>query len=126
MIGADDLGHAEDLKACFWWLLATLESASDHPIAKTILKTVRTMNGLPPVFAPHDFEYSNGRGVRCTVEQLGHITAKVGNLQFYEETACRTPETPGTVQLLEWMSNLQSQGHTVVLLHVSGKPLGAV
>jgi len=126
MIGADDLMEAEELKACFWWLLATLESASDHPIAKTILKTVHGMKGLPPVVAPHDFEVQSGRGVRSTVAQLGNVTARVGNLQFYEEASCHSPETPGSRQLLEWAAGLQHQGHTVVLLHVDGRPLGAV
>jgi len=119
---------APDVQALFWWLLATLESASDHPIAKSILSAAQRTQGLPPVVAPHNFESFSGRGVQCVLEQLGGATARVGNLRFYEEAAKArgTAETPEAAELLAWVKRLQEQGHTVVLLHVDAQPLGAV
>eukprot|EP00928_Gymnodinium_smaydae_P041616 TRINITY_DN28139_c0_g1_i1.p1 TRINITY_DN28139_c0_g1~~TRINITY_DN28139_c0_g1_i1.p1 ORF type:complete len:1113 (-),score=174.82 TRINITY_DN28139_c0_g1_i1:403-3741(-) len=115
----------EEVEACFWWLLGVLESSSDHPVANCIQREVKKAANLPPVVAPRSFEYKSGRGVRCEVEQLGGIRAGVGNLCFFEEVSRGCPETPGSRELREWVTSLQRQGNTVVVLHVEGRPLGA-
>merc|ERR1719379_3137679 len=71
----DGPSAARELEACFWWLLGTLESASDHPLAKGILSDAKRIEGLPAISAPSDFEYLSGRGVRCVMEQLGGAIA---------------------------------------------------
>mmetsp|Transcript_109265 Transcript_109265/g.308255 ORF Transcript_109265/g.308255 Transcript_109265/m.308255 type:complete len:1079 (-) Transcript_109265:87-3323(-) len=125
-IGADGVAETDELERCFWWLLGTLESASDHPVAKCIQGTVGKMQGLPPIVTPLDFECLNGRGVRCVVDQLGGVMARVGNLRFFEETVGNSPEAPGAAELRSWVVSLQLRGHTVVILHVDGVALGAV
>lgn len=125
-IGSADADTAAEVQKFFWWLLGTLESASDHPIAKCISNTVQAMQGLPPIVAPHEFEYLSGRGVRCSLEALGGAQARVGNMRFYEEHAGDAAASPGSKQLCDWVSATQVQGQTVVVLHVDGVALGAV
>lgn len=125
-IGSRSPVRAAEVESCFWWLLGVLESASDHPVAKCVLAMVQQIRGLPPILAPSDFEYFSGRGVRCTVNQLGGVVARVGNLRFYEEVALRGQESPAAAELLQWVSVLQEQGHTVVVMHVDAQLVGAV
>mmetsp|Transcript_59967 Transcript_59967/g.111206 ORF Transcript_59967/g.111206 Transcript_59967/m.111206 type:complete len:1068 (-) Transcript_59967:44-3247(-) len=112
----------EAMNECFWWLLGTVESASDHPIARCITDHVQKMAGLPEVVAPRTFDYASGRGVTCVIDQLGGVTARVGNVRFFEETCA--PGGLGPLQ--KWLDGMQSHSHTVVLLHVDGKAVGAV
>eukprot|EP00927_Polykrikos_kofoidii_P029862 TRINITY_DN2574_c0_g1_i2.p1 TRINITY_DN2574_c0_g1~~TRINITY_DN2574_c0_g1_i2.p1 ORF type:complete len:1109 (+),score=192.33 TRINITY_DN2574_c0_g1_i2:59-3328(+) len=125
-IGSADAAAVQDITNCFWWLLGTLESASDHPLAKSILRTVDTLPGLPPVIAPTEFEYSCGRGVKCIVGALNGVDARVGNLRFYEETVQGGSESPESDELLAWVGSMQESTHSVALLHVDGKLFGAV
>jgi len=116
------------VEALFWCLLGTLESASDHPIAKCIMESLGQTQGLRVLNSPNNFEVISGRGVQCIVEQLGGLMARVGNLSFYDETRTSQGEAESLAsqQLLAWVSSLQQQGHTVVLLHVDSLLLGAV
>lgn len=121
----DAHGEARELEACFWFLLETLESASDHPVAKCILEQVAALPGLPATAPPRDFEHLSGRGVRCAVDALGGIDARVGNLRFYEEAASGE-ESSAARELRTWAAVSQEQGQTVVLMHSGGQLLGAV
>jgi len=127
-VGSAELAAPRDVEACFWWLLGVLESASDHPVAKCILSVVQRIEGLPPIVPPRNFEYFSGRGVQCIIEQLNGATAGVGNLRFYEEAAeaAGVEQDQETRELLGWVASLQQQGHTVVVLHVNSRLLGAV
>lgn len=132
-IAACSIGDVEqtvprDVEACFWWLLGTLESSSDHPVAKCILGYVQQIRGLPPIAAPKNFEYFSGRGMKCVIEQLGGAVARVGNLSFYEEAvdADGRVENPEDALLMEWVAKAQRLGWTVVVLHVDSVLLGAV
>eukprot|EP00971_Amphidinium_carterae_P250888 4980404-Amphidinium_carterae.1 len=112
----------EAMNECFWWLLGTVESASDHPIARCITDYVKNMDDIPEVVAPRAFDYASGRGVTCVVDQLGGVTARVGNVRFFEETSA-----PGGLGPLQaWLDRMQGDSHTVVLLHVDGLAVGAV
>lgn len=124
-VGQAETAVAEDVVKCFWWLLGSLEAASDHPVAKCILDAVENMPGLPDPARPTDFECLAGRGVRCVVAELDNAVARVGNLRFYEESRdCSTDERG--VQVLAWAAEQQKLGRTTVLLHVDSVLLGAV
>jgi Cu+-exporting ATPase len=125
LIGGKDGPSSKAMQDCFWWILGSLESASDHPIARCVLSAAQEIPGLPPIAAPHDFEVTAGRGVRCTLSQLGGVTARVGNLTYFMETMSGQT-TQANQALLDWMGGMQQQGHIVVLLHVEGRPFGAV
>lgn len=127
-MGAGNEATPAHVEALFWWLLRTLESASDHPVAKCIVAALDGSQGLPVLDAPSNFQCISGRGVQCVVEQLGGCTARVGNLSFYQETrqALDRTETQSSQQLMAWVSALQQQGHTVVVMHVDAQLLGAV
>jgi len=114
---------------CLWWLLGVLERSINHPLAKCINAATANVSDLPSIPAPIDFEEVSGRGVRCIVEQLGGVIARVGNMQFYEETSLASLGPCGTQwqsELRAWVQRLQEQCNTVVVLHVDGRPLGAV
>lgn len=115
-----------DATACFYWLLGTLESVSDHPVAKCIHQAVQEMPSVPPIAPPRDFESLTGRGVRCVVEQLGGVTVRVGNMRYYEESTTKAFATPLDQELLEWVNFRQNHGHSVVVVHANGELLGAV
>ena len=58
---ARDFERAEVLR-----LVASVESRSEHPIARAIVEAAEQEGGLPP--APADFESVTGMGVRATVD----------------------------------------------------------
>eukprot|EP00929_Paragymnodinium_shiwhaense_P074194 TRINITY_DN37952_c0_g1_i1.p1 TRINITY_DN37952_c0_g1~~TRINITY_DN37952_c0_g1_i1.p1 ORF type:complete len:1128 (+),score=279.02 TRINITY_DN37952_c0_g1_i1:61-3444(+) len=124
-----------DIQACFWWLLGTLESTSDHPLAKCISTAVLQVEGLPPIIPPTDFEYISGRGAKCSLEALGGAVAGVGNVRFLEEaqqaasksSRSSSDEKRGNAEMLKsWVATMQEQGNTVVIAHVDAEPVGAV
>jgi len=125
VIGKEDPTVTQELKACFWWLLSTVECSSDHPLARGIRALIENLE-LPPVVAPQKFEYISGRGVRCVVDQLGGVNAGVGNLSFYQEVSGVKSKTRGAAKLERWVAGMQQHGHSVVLLHVDAQPLGAI
>ncbi|CAK0896893.1 unnamed protein product [Prorocentrum cordatum] len=123
-----DAQSGSDTKAlqdCFWWILGSLESTSDHPIARCVQGAVQRMPGLPPAAGPQDFEVTAGRGVRCIMSELGGVTARVGNLSYFQENAAEQQPESGE-KVVQWMKDMQGQGHIVVLLHIDGVPAGAV
>jgi Cu+-exporting ATPase len=127
IIGSAGATEAAEVQRFFWWLLGILESASDHPVAKCILSSVHSMQDLPPIMAPKDFEYISGRGVRCKLEEFGGAQARVGNMSFFEDCAVSLPEeVEEAAELRGWVSASQAEGHTVVFLHLDGVALGAV
>jgi Cu+-exporting ATPase len=83
------------------------------------------MAHLPPSSASQDFEVTAGRGVRCTLNELGGVTARVGNLSYYQETSSELLSDAGAA-LIQWMKDMQQKGHIVVLMHIDGMPAGAV
>lgn len=87
---------------------------------------VQKVHDLPPLLAPLDFECITGRGVRCTIGQLGGATACVGNLRFYEEALVGKVMPLVCDELWTWMTDFQNQQHTVVLLHIDTEVIGAV
>src|SRR5690606_23182715 len=58
---ARDFERAEVLR-----LVASVESRSEHPIARALVEAAEQEGGLPP--APADFESVTGMGVRATVD----------------------------------------------------------
>jgi Cu+-exporting ATPase len=126
VLGEAGTDEAVELQRFFWWLLGTLESASDHPVAKCILSSVQAIPCLPQLAAPTDFEYISGRGVRCKLDDFDGMQARVGNLSFFEECAVAGSAGDDVAELRSWVLTSQAQGHTVVLLHLDGHPHGAV
>jgi len=107
-----------------------LESSSDHPVAKCIFDTVNCLSGLPEIIPPTMFEYFSGRGVLCTVSALHGVSARAGNMRFYEETLDQSKEEaqlgPCNAELHAWISTMQERGETVVLMHLDSTLVGAV
>jgi Cu+-exporting ATPase len=121
----ETIGDSKAMKDCFWWIMGSLESTSDHPIAKCVQGTVQKIGHLPPASGSQDFEVTQSRGVRCTLHELGGVTARVGNLSYYQETSSK-PLSDAGAALIQWMKDMQQKGHIVVLMHIDGMPAGAV
>jgi Cu+-exporting ATPase len=94
-------------------LAASLERASEHPLASAIVSAAET-NGLP--LAPVDgFRAVPGKGVEGQVENHAVI---LGNRWFLEEHGV---DGQGLIQL---SSSCEAEGQTVVFLAVDGQAAG--
>ena len=92
---------------------ASLERASEHPLAAAIVKGAQEKTLA--LAAVNDFRSFTGKGVAGTVE--GHAVA-LGNLKLFEELAI----VPG--ELISRADTLRSDGQTVMLLAIDGKAAG--
>src|SRR5450759_1401878 len=96
-------------------LLASLEQASEHPLAGAIVAGAKE-RGLQ-LAKTDNFRSVTGKGVTGTVE--GHTVA-VGSAKLLEELSV-DPRT-----LVSRAEELRQQGQTVVLVAVEGRPAGLV
>ena len=86
-------------------LLAALEAASEHPIAKAIVAE-SARRGLNGGHAVADFRSVTGRGVSATIDS---VKCLAGNLIFMRENNVRVPE-----EILVKAEKLQSEGKTLL------------
>ena len=105
-------GH-EDLEMLR--LLASLEQASEHPLAASIVAGAKERSLT--LAKTDDFQSLTGKGVTGTVE--GHRIA-VGSAKLFE----RLPSDPQT--LVKRAQELRQQGQTVMLVAVDGRPAGLI
>jgi Cu+-exporting ATPase len=108
IIAVDGISDSELLQ-----LAASLEQASEHPLASAVLPAARE-RGLQLLEA-RDFSYLPGKGVLGTVN--GHGLA-LGSRALLEELKVES----GT--LLERAEALEREGQTVIFVISDGKPLG--
>ncbi len=96
--------------------VASLEDASEHPLARAIVEGARS-RGIEPSTVD-GFESVTGRGVRGRV---GGRTVLVGNGRLLEEAG--VPIDPAVD---EAMATRQSAGETVMLVAIDGAPAGLI
>jgi len=97
------------------WLGASLERASEHPLAAAIVNGAQDRNiELKPV---NEFRSITGKGVVGTVE--GRAVA-LGNLKLFEELHIAAGDLPARAE------TLRSDGQTVMLLEIDGKAAGLI
>ncbi len=92
---------------------ASLERASEHPLAAAIVNGAQEKNLT--LASVTDFRSYTGKGVAGTVE--GHAVA-LGNLKLFEELGI----VPG--ELVARADTLRGDGQTVMLLAIDGKAAG--
>jgi len=97
------------------WLGASLERASEHPLAAAIVKGAQEKN--IELTAVSEFRSITGKGVTGTVE--GRAVA-LGNLKLFEELAIEPGELPSRAE------TLRGDGQTVMLLAIDGKAAGLI
>src|SRR5450759_205786 len=95
------------------WLGASLERASEHPLAAAIVKGAQDKD--IKLTAVSEFRSITGKGVTGTVE--GRAVA-LGNLKLFEELHLDAGELPARAE------SLRSDGQTVMLLAIDGKAAG--
>ena len=105
-------GH-EDLEMLR--LLASLEQASEHPLAGAIVAGAKERTLI--LAKTDNFQSTTGKGVSGTVE--GHTVA-VGSAKLFEGLSV-DPQT-----LLKRTDELRQQGQTVMLVAIDGRPAGLV
>ncbi|MBI5889100.1 MAG: heavy metal translocating P-type ATPase [Nitrosomonadales bacterium] len=94
---------------------ASLERASEHPLAAAIVKGAQDRNiELEPV---GEFRSITGKGVTGTVE--GRAVA-LGNLKLFEELRIDAGDLPARAEAL------RGDGQTVMLLSIDGKAAGLI
>ncbi len=94
---------------------ASLERASEHPLAAAIVNGAQEKNIV--LTAVSDFRSITGKGVMGTVE--GRMVA-LGNLKLFEELHIDASDLPARAE------TLRSDGQTVMLLAIDGKPAGLI
>ncbi len=96
-------------------LAASLERASEHPLAAAIVRGAEEKKlALSSV---HDFHYQPGRGVSGQVD--GHAVL-AGSENFLREAGVDGAE------LVAWAEEPRRRGHAVVMVAIDGKPAGAL
>lgn len=96
-------------------LAASVERASEHPLAQAILKGAEERGAR--VISPQNFRSVTGKGAEAKVN--GHSVA-VGNPALLQELGIARPEN------IVAMSALQEKGHTVMIVAVDGKLAGLI
>jgi Cu+-exporting ATPase len=104
--------HAED---DLLRLAASLERASEHPLARAIVDAAAA-RGLVPA-AASDFVASTGKGVRGTV---GHRQVMLGTARFLAEGGI------ATAALAAQADRLRQDGATVIFVAVAGAAAGLI
>jgi P-type Cu+ transporter len=97
------------------WLGASLERASEHPLAAAIVNGAQAKD--IKLTAVGEFRSITGKGVTGTVE--GRSVA-LGNLKLFEELHIAAGDLPSRAEAL------RSEGQTVMLLAVDGKAAGLI
>ena len=97
------------------WLGASLERASEHPLAAAIVNGAQE-KGIT-LTAVNEFRSHTGKGVAGTVE--GRAVA-LGNLKLFEELQIDVGELPARAE------TLRGDGQTVMLLAIDGKAAGLI
>jgi P-type Cu+ transporter len=96
-------------------LAASVERASEHPLASAIVAAARERNIEP--LSVVDFDAPSGKGVLGTVEQQRVV---IGNNQFLAEHGVRVDALQGDAE------RLRGEGATVVFAAVGGKLAGMI
>jgi P-type Cu+ transporter len=96
-------------------LAATLEQASEHPLAAAIVQGA-VERGVP-MARTEQFESVTGKGVRGRVD--GHAVV-LGNRRLIEDDGMRVDELAATAE------DLRAQGQTVMFVAVDGRTVGLV
>lgn len=97
------------------WMGASLERASEHPLAAAIVKGAQEKNIV--LTAVSEFRSITGKGVAGMVE--GRAVA-LGNLKLFEELQIDAGELPARAEAL------RGDGQTVMLLAIDGKAAGLI
>src|SRR3989338_4634264 len=97
------------------WLGASLERASEHPLAAAIVNGAQEKGII--LTAVSEFRSITGKGVTGTVE--GRAVA-LGNLKLFEELHLDAGNFPPPAE------TLRGDGQTVMLLAIDGKPAGLI
>ena len=94
---------------------ASLERASEHPLATAIVNAAQNKS---LAFAPvSDFRSYTGKGV---VGNIGEHTVVLGNLKLFEELKIDAAELPARAEAL------RGDGQTVMLLAIDGQAAGLI
>jgi Cu+-exporting ATPase len=94
-------------------LVATVEKASEHPLAEAIVNGAEEM-GVRPVDI-EDFASHTGKGVSGKVEGRNVL---LGNRKLMEESNVKTDD------LVEQAEAMRSEGQTVMFVAADGRPAG--
>jgi Cu+-exporting ATPase len=97
------------------WLGASLERASEHPLATAIVNGAQERGVV--LTAVSEFRSITGKGVTGSVE--GRVVA-LGNIKLFEELHIDAGDLPARAE------TLRGDGQTVMLLAIDGKPAGLI
>lgn len=98
------------------WVAASVETASEHPLAKAIVKEAENQGII--LEKPESFSSLTGMGVEATIAATGKIL--VGNRRLFEERKIDLKEYE------EDMERLSAKGQTPMLIAIDGAAAGII
>ncbi len=111
--------HGDISKRQLIKVAVAVEQLSDHPLARAIVTGGREILKTDFVKGASDIEALMARGIKANYEGK---TVHIGNRRlFLELTGQEVPKV-----LTEQMISLETQGHTVMIVHMDGQYLGLI
>ena len=114
VIALDSLNEKELLK-----IAVAVESLSDHPLAKAIVRDGKERLGEEFVTEADDLEAILGKGVKATLEKDKIF---IGNLDLYENLDDNKP----SLSIREQVQTLEEQGNTTMVVRQNNTYIGII
>jgi len=100
-------------------MVIAVESLSDHPIAKAIVRDGKEKLKTEQIPAAHDMQAVLGKGIKAA---LGSDVIYMGNLALFESLDAAKPDE----QLVKQVRDIESQGNTTMLVRRNNEFVGIV
>lgn len=100
-------------------IVVAVESLSDHPIAKAIVRDGKEKLGNEPFLQAHDMEAVLGKGIKAA---LGDDQIYAGNLTLFETL----DETRPSAEITETMRASEANGQTTMLIRRNKEYIGMI
>lgn len=98
-------------------IVVAVESLSDHPIAKAIVRDAKEKIGSDNILQAHDMEAVLGKGIKAA---LGNDEVFMGNLALFE----KLDEAKPSEQLINEVRKSEEEGNTTMLVRKNKEYIG--
>ena len=115
---------SSDAESRFWWLAGSVEAASDHPLARSIVQHAQNVVQLTDA---DDFKATEGRGVAATVWGANKQSVEIflGNRAHLESSNIEI-EPLARGKLDEWALEHENTACTLIYVHTKTHFMGAI
>jgi Cd2+/Zn2+-exporting ATPase len=100
-------------------IVVAVESLSDHPLAKAIVRDAKESSALNTLLTALDMEVVLGKGVKA---KLGNDIIYIGNLALFEKLDSNIPNE----ELIKKIREAESEGNTTMMVRKNHEYIGIV